>query len=78
MRYDYRCSVCGNVKESKGKFEECEKLLVCSCSNGNYTRYNRILHTTPPPVVILKGTCWEKDGYSSKLDTKGKKTNDNS
>lgn len=72
MRYDYKCSLCGNVKESKGKLEECEKILPCICKNGNHTFHNRIISTTPPNF-ILKGTGWEKDGYSSKQDKKKEK-----
>lgn len=65
--YDYRCPECGNVEEdvtvTLDQLDTHQILCVCGevmC---------RVIGSSP---VILKGSCWAKDGYSRTLGDKWK------
>jgi putative FmdB family regulatory protein len=69
--YDYRCPVCGNVVEDWGDYNEAMKAKQCNSSvcKGEQQCFVRTIAGNAP-AIILKGDCWEKDGYSGKSNKK--------
>lgn len=67
MRYDYKCSICGDIFELSGGYNEVMKHTTCRGIRGICYRI-----FSPPKNFILKGEGWSKDNYD-KLESKEEK-----
>ncbi len=66
--YEFQCSLCSEIKEYIQKFNDPPP----DCGNPDCTNSDStgkvMIRLVGATTFVLKGDCWERDGYKGKVD----------
>ena len=61
--YDYKCEVCGHIREVKLHFDELDKNAKLICPKCGHSMSREI---NAEATVLFKGSGWAKDNYEKR------------